>query len=284
MKRMKTARRLAAMLIVAAMTLGAAAFAVSAEDFKDLSYTSAQFTGGGNALLGSYPTATGIGGLDQKIYTKVINEYAAYQSSTSFNVIAPSFGVSFKPANNGQYATIVLTFAGDPPYVPGSVTYYIDKTAAKEIDKAAYDAGVAAAEAAPATDEKAPATDETAPATDETAPSDGGAEVAPDNGGEDVAPPAEIVMVQLRQYAVPLGYALAWDGSTKTVTVSMGDFSATMVIGVDKYTVNGESVSLGAAPKIQDDFTMVPLSFFEEVLGCTASADADGNYVITLAE
>jgi len=282
---MKSVRKLAAFMIVAAMTIGTAVIASAAYESKD-------FTGNTNKVLApvtpadgviaGYPV-TGIDSVDTEISNLVWAQYNAYLSSAALaKPEDATFSVSYTETDTGNFSEIVLIFAGDAPYAapdPSTTTFYIDNDAGAEITADDYAAGLAALEEA-ATDESADeATDETVDqTTDETTDEtvDNGDETT-DNGGE----VADVQMVQLREFAIPLGYDLAWDGDTKTVTVSNEELTVSFEIGVNEYTVNGENVELDAAAQIQDDYTMVPVSFFTDILGCVVSTDDSGNIVIS---
>lgn len=77
-------------------------------------------------------------------------------------------------------------------------------------------------------------------------------------------------MVPVRAISEALGYDVAWEGETKTVTIASGEEKAQMVIGENAY-VGSEEVALEAAPELREDRTYAPVSFFEKVLGAVIS-------------
>lgn len=81
-------------------------------------------------------------------------------------------------------------------------------------------------------------------------------------------------MVPLRAVAEKLGFAVAWDNGTVTVTGTQRYVELT--IGVDQYFaaptqegMAGASLfSLGCAPTLINDATYVPVGLFDALLGC----------------
>lgn len=77
-------------------------------------------------------------------------------------------------------------------------------------------------------------------------------------------------MVPIRAISEALGFDVAWEGETKTVTIASGEEKAQMVIGENAY-VGSEEVALEAAPELRNDRTYAPVSFFEKVIGAVVS-------------
>lgn len=92
------------------------------------------------------------------------------------------------------------------------------------------------------------------------------------NGNELVfdAPPLvenERTLVPVRGILEPLGATFTWDGTSQTVTATLGSTEIIAVVGSDTAKVNGREVKLDAPVRIVADRTMVPLRFFAENLG-----------------
>jgi len=102
---------------------------------------------------------------------------------------------------------------------------------------------------------------------------------------EVVAMPAapEIVdsrtMVPARAGLEAFGATVVWDEATQTVTAELGGVKVVMTIGEKVYTVNGKAVTGDAAPYITAASTMVPVSFFTNAFGITATPIYDANGV-----
>ncbi len=76
--------------------------------------------------------------------------------------------------------------------------------------------------------------------------------------------------VPVRKYAEGLGYKVEWFGETYTVQISNDAVSANFKIDEDMYYATGaDAKALGAASKLINDTTYVPVSFFEDILGVT---------------
>lgn len=91
--------------------------------------------------------------------------------------------------------------------------------------------------------------------------------------GEDSGVRAQ-VMVPLRAVAEKLGFTVAWDNGTVTVTGS--ERYAQLTAGVDQYfaaptqegMMGASLFSLGCAPYVVNDATYVPVELFDALLGC----------------
>lgn len=76
--------------------------------------------------------------------------------------------------------------------------------------------------------------------------------------------------IPVRKYAESLGYKVEWFGETYTVQISNDAVSTNFKIDEDMYyATNAAEKALGAAPKLINDTTYVPVLFFEDVLGVT---------------
>jgi hypothetical protein len=64
---------------------------------------------------------------------------------------------------------------------------------------------------------------------------------------------------------------IEWNGTVKSVTINGGEII--LVVGLDEYVVGDETVVLGVAPTIIDDYTYVPVRFFIEILGADYVVD-----------
>lgn len=75
-------------------------------------------------------------------------------------------------------------------------------------------------------------------------------------------------LVPFRDVLEAMGAKVDWDGSTKTVTCTLGDRSVSLAIGSDVMEVaGGESVKLDAVAQIIDTKTYVPVRAISEGLG-----------------
>ncbi len=71
-----------------------------------------------------------------------------------------------------------------------------------------------------------------------------------------------------------LGAKVAWDGTQQKVTVTMGETKLEMFINKTKATLNGKTVTMPIAPKIINDYTMIPARFVGEELGMNVEFDS----------
>jgi hypothetical protein len=104
------------------------------------------------------------------------------------------------------------------------------------------------------------------------------------NGEKDAAPGESLLMINgeftdakviirnnrslasIRVAAEAFGANVQWDGSTQTIRIEDGKNEIVMKIGQTEVTVNGKTVSLDAAPIIDNGRTYVPLSFISDSL------------------
>ncbi len=77
-----------------------------------------------------------------------------------------------------------------------------------------------------------------------------------------------------------LGAKVDWDGKNRQVTVTMDDME--IVLTIDKTTAyfNGEKVTMPIAPKIINDYTMIPARYVGEKLGMEVEFDNTTDTVI----
>ena len=78
-------------------------------------------------------------------------------------------------------------------------------------------------------------------------------------------------MVPARAGLEAFGATVVWDEATQTVTAELDGVKVVMEIGEKAYTVNGKAVVGDAAPYITAASTMVPVSFFTNAFGITAT-------------
>ncbi len=70
-----------------------------------------------------------------------------------------------------------------------------------------------------------------------------------------------------------LGATVSWDADTRKVTVKLGDNKVVLTIDKTRAVFNGEAVTMPIAPKIINDYTMIPARFVAEKLGMTVDFD-----------
>lgn len=87
-------------------------------------------------------------------------------------------------------------------------------------------------------------------------------------------------MVPMRAIFEALGARVAWDATTKTITVVKGDTTLELVIGGD-VKVNGQKLDVDAQATILNGSTMVPLRFVSEAMGAKVDWNKDTR-VITI--
>lgn len=74
-------------------------------------------------------------------------------------------------------------------------------------------------------------------------------------------------MVPVRLINEQFGATVGWDEDTKTVTITKGADVINLILNNDVAVVNGEAVTLDAAPEQVNNRTMVPVRFVSETLG-----------------
>jgi len=81
------------------------------------------------------------------------------------------------------------------------------------------------------------------------------------------------VMVPLRVVLEGLGYDVAWEKKTGSVTVSQADTTLKFVIGEKLAQSGDQEITLRAAPFLQNNTTLIPLRFVGEEMGLQVSWD-----------
>ncbi len=91
--------------------------------------------------------------------------------------------------------------------------------------------------------------------------------------GSDVSPYIDNgrTMVPIRVCTQALGCQVAYESSTKKITINGGEHSIILYVGKKTASLNGKSITLDVAPVIKDGRTMVPLRFIGESLGATVN-------------
>lgn len=69
-------------------------------------------------------------------------------------------------------------------------------------------------------------------------------------------------LVPVREVGDILGYTVAWDKQTRSVTLSDGTTTVGFASGKDAYLVEGETKSIGGAPELMDGVQYVPADLF----------------------
>ncbi len=70
-----------------------------------------------------------------------------------------------------------------------------------------------------------------------------------------------------------LGATVSWDADTRKVTVKLDENKIILTIDKTRAVFNGEAVTMPIAPKIINDYTMIPARFVAEKLGMTVDFD-----------
>jgi hypothetical protein len=81
-------------------------------------------------------------------------------------------------------------------------------------------------------------------------------------------------MVPLRFIAEAFGAEVAYDATTKGITITLGDLVIAMQIGSTNVLVNGKSHTIDAPPEVKNNRTFVPVRFVAEILGAKVDYDA----------
>lgn len=84
----------------------------------------------------------------------------------------------------------------------------------------------------------------------------------------------ESIMIPLRVVMEELGYNVAWEQKTSTVTIKQSDTVISLVLNQKTATVNGQVVGLQAASFAKEGTTFVPLRFVGEQAGLTVNWDS----------
>ncbi len=91
-------------------------------------------------------------------------------------------------------------------------------------------------------------------------------------------------MYPVRETAALLGYQVDWDDETHTVTVVDGERVVSYQTGEDRYVVNDEAVSLGAASEIKNNRSYVPSLFFTSFFPVTMKNLSEEKVQVTTEE
>ncbi len=86
-------------------------------------------------------------------------------------------------------------------------------------------------------------------------------------------------MVPLRFMGDALGATVTWNGSTQTVTYTLGSTNLVLQIGQTQAQLNGQTVAMDVPPTIVDSRTLVPASFISQELGYSVQWDAQDRKV-----
>jgi len=85
--------------------------------------------------------------------------------------------------------------------------------------------------------------------------------------------------VPFRAIGEALGAKVDWDGSTQTVTLTLGSRTVVLRVGGRTALVTGQVVALQAPAQLRKDRVFVPLRFVGEALGATVNWDQATNLI-----
>jgi hypothetical protein len=88
-----------------------------------------------------------------------------------------------------------------------------------------------------------------------------------------------ITWVPLRSLAQALGANVDWDPDNRIAILYLGERIATFTIGNATASVDGQSVTLRAAPYLDNGDTWIPARFFQQALGFGLQVDNQRNLV-----
>jgi hypothetical protein len=91
-------------------------------------------------------------------------------------------------------------------------------------------------------------------------------------------------LVPVRYLGDAIGATTNWDGTSNTVTLTMGNTVVALVIGANDITVNGQTSPLDVAPVIKDGRTYLPARSVAEAFGYTVSWDQATQTVTLMQE
>ncbi|WP_068784041.1 C40 family peptidase [Paenibacillus phocaensis] len=83
------------------------------------------------------------------------------------------------------------------------------------------------------------------------------------------------VLLPIRDVFEALGAKLGWDDASKTVTATKGPMTLVYRIGDTTAQLNGQTLTLPVPGQIKNGYTLVPLRFVSEALGCEVVWDGD---------
>ncbi|MCJ8014305.1 N-acetylmuramoyl-L-alanine amidase family protein [Paenibacillus sp. KQZ6P-2] len=81
------------------------------------------------------------------------------------------------------------------------------------------------------------------------------------------------IMIPLRVVGENLGFDVAWEQKTRTVTIKKDSNVIKLVVNQKTADVNGKKVSMDIAPILRTDTVIVPLRFVSEQMGLTVNWD-----------
>lgn len=87
-------------------------------------------------------------------------------------------------------------------------------------------------------------------------------------------------LIPIRAVIEGLGAQIDWDSETRTIEINKNGIEITLMIDSTSALVNGAVAYLDAAPKIENDRTLVPLRFISENLGSKVDWDEETTTVI----
>ncbi|GBF35615.1 hypothetical protein DCCM_4744 [Desulfocucumis palustris] len=87
-------------------------------------------------------------------------------------------------------------------------------------------------------------------------------------------------LVPLRKIFESMGATVSWNEAEQKITAARDAVTVTLTLGQKDAFVNGEKVTLNAAPKTVNGRTLVPLRFIGEAFGASVVWDAPQNTVI----
>ncbi len=89
-------------------------------------------------------------------------------------------------------------------------------------------------------------------------------------------------LIPLRTVCEGLGYTVGWDSKNRSVQISKGSFTTKVTPGKNSYAVgNSLSRELEAAPVFFEGRILLPISFFETILGATYSIDENETIIFS---
>ena len=84
-------------------------------------------------------------------------------------------------------------------------------------------------------------------------------------------------MIAIRALAESTGADVEYNDATQTVTITGDGIEATMIIGSNILTVNGETTVMDASASIVDGRTVIPVRYAAEILGYDFELTYDDN-------
>lgn len=87
-------------------------------------------------------------------------------------------------------------------------------------------------------------------------------------------------LMPVREVGDILGYTVAWDKETRSVTLSDGTTTVGFASGADAYVVDGETKSIGGVPELMDGVQYVPADLFSAFFPVAMQTQA-GQLILT---